>query len=98
MTWFGRSPAAARVAGEASADRARESEAALASGVPAPDAPAPTAAAFFDLDGTVLQGASLFHLARALPGRGFFSVRELLRFARRQAMFRLRGVEDPAAI
>ncbi|WP_432541687.1 HAD family hydrolase [Kineococcus sp. SYSU DK002] len=48
-------------------------------------------AAFFDLDGTVVRGASLFHLARGLAARGFFSRRELQRFARRAASFALRG-------
>ncbi|NHC44188.1 HAD family hydrolase [Motilibacter aurantiacus] len=95
MRWFRRSPAAARVAGEASAERAARAAGAAPGG---DAAAAATAAAFFDLDGTVLQGASLFHLARGLHARGFFDGRDLLRFARRQAMFRLRGVEDPAAV
>lgn len=55
-------------------------------------------AAFFDVDGTLLQGASLFHLARGLYGRGFFEARELRRFAWRQVQFRARGVEDPDAL
>ncbi len=35
-------------------------------------------AAFFDVDNTIIRGASAFHLARALYARGFFSVRDLL--------------------
>ena len=35
----------------------------------------PTAAAFFDLDNTVIQGASLFQLAKGLYRRGFFPPR-----------------------
>lgn len=58
----------------------------------------PRAAAFFDVDGTVLQGASLFHLARGLRARGFFGFRDMVHFARRQAAFRLVGVEDPEAM
>lgn len=42
-------------------------------------APAGTAAAFFDLDNTIVRGASAFHLALALRRRGFFTGRTLLR-------------------
>ena len=48
------------------------------------DTPAdPTSAAFFDVDNTVMQGASIFHLARGLHRRDFFTTREIV------------GVEDP---
>ncbi|MFJ9028180.1 HAD family hydrolase [Streptomyces sp. NPDC102274] len=53
------------------------------------------AAAFFDLDNTVMQGAAIFHLGRGLYKRKFFQRRELARFAWQQAWFRLAGVEDP---
>ncbi|MFE7120947.1 HAD family hydrolase [Streptomyces sp. NPDC057654] len=53
------------------------------------------AAAFFDLDNTVMQGAALFHFGRGLYKRHFFRKRELVRFAWQQAWFRLAGVEDP---
>ncbi|MEU2512604.1 HAD family hydrolase [Streptomyces syringium] len=53
------------------------------------------AAAFFDLDNTVMQGAALFHFGRGLYKRHFFQKRELARFAWQQAWFRLAGVEDP---
>ncbi|MGK5631365.1 HAD family hydrolase [Streptomyces sp. URMC 123] len=56
------------------------------------------AAAFFDLDNTVMQGAAIFHLGRGLYKRKFFRKRELARFAWQQAWFRLAGVEDPAHI
>ena len=49
------------------------------------------AAAFFDLDGTMIRGASLFLLARALHARGFFTRRELRFWARRALSFALRG-------
>ncbi|HEX8510402.1 MAG TPA: HAD-IB family hydrolase, partial [Propionibacteriaceae bacterium] len=39
----------------------------------------PLAAAFFDLDNTVVQGASLYHLAKGLYRRGFFPTRVILR-------------------
>jgi HAD superfamily hydrolase (TIGR01490 family) len=76
------------MAGEASAAVA-EVETSLA--VP----PDPEAAAFFDVDNTIMQGASIFHLARGLHRREFFSTREILGAAWKQAYFRLVGVEDP---
>ncbi|GAA2259451.1 HAD-IB family hydrolase [Streptomyces amakusaensis] len=53
------------------------------------------AAAFFDLDNTVMQGAALFHFGRGLYKRKFFQRNELARFAWQQTWFRLAGVEDP---
>lgn len=35
-------------------------------------------AAFFDVDNTIIRGASAFHLARALYARGFFAIRDLI--------------------
>ncbi len=76
------------LAGEAAASIA-EVESAL-------DTPAdPTAAAFFDVDNTVMQGASIFHLARGLHRRKFFSTRDIASAAWKQAYFRIVGVEDP---
>ncbi len=51
--------------------------------------PAPTGktAAFFDIDNTIIRGASSFHLARALYSRGFFKSSDLLRFAIHQARY-----------
>lgn len=54
-----------------------------------------TAAAFFDVDNTVMQGASIFHLARGLHRRKFFTTRDILGAAWKQAYFRVVGVEDP---
>jgi HAD superfamily hydrolase (TIGR01490 family) len=76
------------LAGEASAASA-EVETALGTPVD------PTAAAFFDVDNTLMQGASIFHLARGLHRREFFTTREILGAAWKQAYFRLAGVEDP---
>jgi len=76
------------LAGEASA-AAAEVESSL---VPEPD---DTAAAFFDVDNTVMQGASIFHLARGLHRRDFFTTRDILGAAWKQAYFRVVGVEDP---
>jgi len=47
----------------------------------------PTAAAFFDVDNTIVRGASIFHLARGLYRRDFLTMREILRFAVEQAKF-----------
>jgi HAD superfamily hydrolase (TIGR01490 family) len=76
------------LAGEAAA-AAAEVETALAT-------PAnPTVAAFFDVDNTMMQGASIFHLAKGLHRREFFTTREILSAAWKQAYFRVVGVEDP---
>ena len=55
----------------------------------------PTAAAFFDVDNTLMQGASIFHLARGMHRRQFFTTREIASAAWKQAYFRIVGVEDP---
>jgi HAD superfamily hydrolase (TIGR01490 family) len=52
------------------------------------------AAAFFDLDNTVMQGAALFHFGRGLYKRDFFAKRELARFAWQQVWFRIAGSEN----
>jgi HAD superfamily hydrolase (TIGR01490 family) len=52
------------------------------------------AAAFFDVDNTIMQGASIFHLARGLYARDFFSARDIGRFAWQQAKFRVLGREN----
>jgi HAD superfamily hydrolase (TIGR01490 family) len=49
------------------------------------------AAAFFDLDNTLIQGASLFHLARGLAAHRFLSGREVVKFGWDQFTFRIRG-------
>jgi HAD superfamily hydrolase (TIGR01490 family) len=53
------------------------------------------AAAFFDLDNTVMQGASMFHLAKGFYRRGFFPARVILKGAWLQAYFRIVGRENP---
>jgi len=55
----------------------------------------PASAAFFDVDNTLMQGASIFHLARGLHRRQFFTTGEILGAAWKQAYFRVVGVEDP---
>jgi HAD superfamily hydrolase (TIGR01490 family) len=54
-------------------------------------APDPSAAAFFDVDNTMMVGASIFHFAKGLAARGFFSWRDLATFTTRQLRLRLGG-------
>ena len=54
----------------------------------------PTGAAFFDVDNTVMRGASIFHFAVGLARRNFFSGRELIGFGVKQVKFVLSGSED----
>lgn len=79
-------PERAVLAGTASAEAAHDGVAAAPSD--------PNAAAFFDCDNTIMQGAAIFYLGRGLYKRNFFSSRELLRFAWQQAYFRLHGAEN----
>ena len=51
----------------------------------------PQAAAFFDVDNTMMMGASIFHFAKGLAARKFFSWHDLARFTARQTRLRLRG-------
>lgn len=48
-------------------------------------------AAFFDVDNTLMRGASLFHVARKLHQRGAFTLPEAGGIAWKQFMFLLRG-------
>jgi HAD superfamily hydrolase (TIGR01490 family) len=50
-----------------------------------------TAAAFFDVDNTMMVGASIFHFAKGMAARKLFSWRDLMTFTARQARLRLRG-------
>lgn len=64
-----------------------------------PDAPQDlTAAAFFDVDNTMMMGASLFHFARGLAARKFFKAADLAGFAWQQIKFRVGGAESPEAV
>ncbi|MGX8906882.1 HAD family hydrolase [Streptomyces netropsis] len=96
--------AAAEAARKSAQENAEETAAQAEQRPPVPEKPTEPefpvagdvrAAAFFDLDNTVMQGAALFHFGRGLYKRHFFQKRELARFAWQQAWFRLAGVEDP---
>ncbi len=54
----------------------------------------PTAAAFFDVDNTLMRGASIYHFARGLAARGMFGPRDLARLTWGQLAFRMRGAEN----
>ena len=53
-----------------------------------------SAAAFFDVDNTMMMGASIYHFARGLAARHFFTWRDLAKFGWQQLAFRLVGREQ----
>lgn len=60
--------------------------------VPSPVRPSSGAeAAFFDVDNTMMRGASLFAVARKMHARRAFSVRQVVSFAFKQARFIVSG-------
>jgi HAD superfamily hydrolase (TIGR01490 family) len=84
----------AAIAGEASAEAAFALEQAER-----PLAPVDlTAAAFFDVDNTMMMGASIFHFARGMAARKFFTSSDLAKFALQQVMFRVGGRETQDGI
>ena len=73
---------------------AGEAAAAAAQVQLAPPVPDPGAAAFFDVDNTLMRGASIYHFARGLAARKMFGPGDLVRLAWGQLAFRLRGAEN----
>jgi HAD superfamily hydrolase (TIGR01490 family) len=51
------------------------------------------AAAFFDVDNTMMQGASIYYLARGLAARKYFTTGDLVRFGLQQLRFRVLASE-----
>ncbi|MEU3273822.1 HAD-IB family hydrolase [Saccharomonospora sp. NPDC006951] len=100
----------AALAGQASADAAVAMEAAQVATLeqvatvegpeppedkaPPPAPPDLTAAAFFDVDNTMMMGASIFHFARGLAARKYFTTSDLAGFAWQQVKFRVGGREN----
>ena len=86
----------AKLAGRASAEAAvaavDEQGEPPSTGAAPPDL---TAAAFFDVDNTMMMGASLFHFARGLAARKFLTASDLAGFAWQLIKFRVGGREDP---
>jgi HAD superfamily hydrolase (TIGR01490 family) len=79
------------LAGAASA-AAAEVEASLATSAD------PTAAAFFDVDNTMIRGASIYFFGKGMASRGLVTTSDLLRFGWQQLRFRVRGKEDLEAV
>ena len=76
------------IAGEASAEAAVR----YARDVPED----PGAAAFFDVDNTMMIGSSIYHFVRGLATRQFFTTQDVWRFAYQQVVFRVGGKERMA--
>src|SRR6201995_2783602 len=53
-----------------------------------------TAAAFFDVDNTLVQGSSAVHFGRGLASRNYFTYRDVLGFIYAQAKFQVLGKEN----
>lgn len=91
-----------RLAGEASAEaavdslRARTGERTDDSDVPRtpPVARDLTAAAFFDVDNTLVHGASIVHFTRGLAAHNYFRYSDILDVVWAQAKFRITGKEN----
>lgn len=100
--------ASAAAASEAESESAGPGSAASAvlRGPEAPDAEAPeppvtpdlTAAAFFDVDNTMMMGASIFYFARGLATRNFLSGADMRGFVWQQVRFRLGGEGSPESM
>jgi HAD superfamily hydrolase (TIGR01490 family) len=80
------------------AARAGAASAAAAQVEHPPPAPDPGAAAFFDVDNTIMRGASIYHFARGLAARKMFGPRDMAAMMWGQLAFRLRGAENPGHI
>ena len=63
-----------------------------------PPAQDPTAAAFFDVDNTLVRGASMYPFALGLAVRRMFAPKDFARMALRQIRFRLSGSETSGHI
>ena len=65
---------------------------------PEQSSPDPTAAAFFDVDNTMIRGASIYFFGKGMAGRGLVTTRDLLDFGWEQLRFRVSGKEDMVAV
>lgn len=63
-----------------------------------PPVPDLAAAAFFDVDNTLMQGASIYYFARGLAARRMFRPRDVVRMAWGQLTYRVRGAEHAGQI
>ncbi|MDR0432962.1 MAG: HAD-IB family hydrolase [Bifidobacteriaceae bacterium] len=78
----------ASIAADSKAPDATQSGGPVSGGIPGS---ASTAAAFFDIDNTLIRGASTFHLARAMRRRGLLRTKVIAEFALRHAQYLWRG-------
>ncbi|MGH3882173.1 MAG: HAD family hydrolase [Pseudonocardiaceae bacterium] len=85
--------ALATLAGEAAADAALAGAAAAEVEVPLAIPPDLTAAAFFDVDNTMMRGASIFYFARGLAARKLLTSGAIASFGWHQLKFRVFGKE-----
>ena len=90
----GAAAAAARAGAAAAAARAGAAAAAAADVAAPPPVPDPSAAAFFDVDNTLMRGASIYHFARGLAARKMFGPKDMAAMVWGQLAFRLRGAEN----
>ena len=74
------------------AARAAAAAAIVGHATPVPDL---AAGAFFDVDNTIMRGASIYHFARGLAARKMFTSVDLVRMTWAQLFLRVRGVEHP---
>jgi HAD superfamily hydrolase (TIGR01490 family) len=84
--------------GRSWAVRAGRASAAAAEVEQPPPEPDPSAAAFFDVDNTIMRGASIFHFARGLAARKMFKPRDMASLLWGQVAFRVRGAENSGHI
>ncbi|MDQ2637242.1 MAG: HAD-IB family hydrolase [Actinomycetota bacterium] len=87
-------PSAQQAAGEASAEAAVTELATEEVSAPPPPPPDLTAAAFFDVDNTLVHGSSLVHFARGLAARKYITYGDIAKFIYAQAKFQLIGREN----
>src|SRR5215472_11114760 len=52
------------------------------------------AGAFFDVDNTLMRGASIYYFARGLAARKLFRARDMVKMVAGQMLFRMRGSEN----
>lgn len=94
--WFHRDSERELRAAEARHEAAGYASAAAAEVEAALDVPPdPGAAAFFDVDNTMMMGASIYHFAKGLARRDYFTSRDVTSFVWQQAKFRVAGNENP---
>ncbi len=86
MTALEGRPDRAAIAGAAAAAAAAVSQPAVE--------PDPRAGAFFDVDNTLMRGASIYYFARGLAARKMFGPSDLAKMMAGQVVFRLRGAEN----